>query len=429
MGEVRARCVVAADGRWQAELAALPAGGPHELLIEGKESLRIRDVLIGEVWLCSGQSNMEWPLTRSDGADAFIANAGDSQLRLLEVERRASAGPLRDLSGAWQVCSSESVAEFSAVAYHFGMELRAALGVPIGLVQSAWGGTPAEAWTSRSALSADPRLLARVINDAAASAKLSMARAQAAFAGSEAPRLPRAANRPAYLYNGMIAPLLPMRLRGVIWYQGESNAGRAEEYRYLFPTMIRNWRQDFGQGDLPFLFVQLSNWGGGRGWPELREAQTMTLAEPNTAMAVTIDIGDAEDIHPRNKQDVGLRLALAARALAYDEEVLYSGPMLESWQSEGHVIRLSFKNVSGGFRVLGESIQGFEVAGKEGEYRPAEARIEGEEILVSSGEVSAPTRVRYGWQPNPALNLYNQESLPALPFRTDGPMHFASNSR
>ncbi|MHC5066748.1 MAG: sialate O-acetylesterase [Planctomycetota bacterium] len=429
MSSSKAQARVGADGRWQAELSALPVGGPYELLIEGSETLRVRDVLVGEVWLCSGQSNMEWPLRRSDGAEDFIAQAKDPQLRVLEVARHASAGPVRTIRGEWQVCSPDAVAEFSAVAYHFGMELRAQLGVPVGLVQAAWGGTPAEAWTSRRALSAEPGLLSRVIRDAESSARLSMARARASFEGAEAPAGMRAASRPAYLYNGMIAPLLPLRLRGVIWYQGENNAGRHVEYRDLFPCMIRNWREDFGQGDFPFLFVQLANWARGEGWPELREAQTMTLSEPNTAMAVTIDIGDAEDIHPRNKQDVGLRLALAARAIAYGEDVLHSGPSLDTWKSEGHVLRLSFKHAPGGFRVLGDSIQGFEIAGKTGEFVSADARIDGGDILLSSDAVPAPTRARYGWKPNPVCNLYNKEGLPAQPFRTDGPELPKQNSR
>ena len=319
------------------------------------------------------------------------------------------------------------------------------MGVPFGIVQTAWGGTPAQAWTSRGALKADPSLQPvygiwdEVLADFPAAQEKyeralqdwEQAAAQAKAAGQEAPRRPRAPRGPGHphspsgLYNAMIAPLTPLAIRGAIWYQGENNASRSQGYLYrdLFPAMIEDWRHAWGQGPFPFLFVQLANFRRvpeKHEWPELREAQTMTLGLRNTGMAVTIDIGDSEDIHPANKQDVGHRLALAARSVAYGREVVHSGPSYRQLTREGSNIRLWFDNVGGGLKAAdGGSLNGFVIAGPDREFHEAGAYIDGDTIVVWSPKVKTPVAVRYGWRADPQATLFNRSGLPASPFRTD----------
>lgn len=436
------------DGEWHVTLKPMSAGGPFQMTVRANNTIVLHDVLVGEVWICSGQSNMEWPVAWSQNAEQEIAQANHPQIRLFMVPKAVSDRPLKDLNGgAWQLCTPETVRNFSAVGYFFARELHRALKVPVGMIQSAWGGTPAESWTSKPTLMANPSL--RYLLENWRRAEISYpqtlenyqrqltewekAAAQARAEGKPEPKKPDPPQdprtnpwKPAGLFNAMIAPIVPYAIQGAIWYQGESNAGRAYEYRLLFPTMIRDWREAWAQGDFPFLFVQLANFmavkpePGESAWAELREAQLMTLSLPNTGMAVAIDIGDANDIHPRNKQDVGKRLALNALAIAYGKKMVYSGPIYERMKREGSAIRLYFQHVDGGLTTPnGEPLKGFAIAGADRRFVWAEARIEGSTVVVSSPQVPEPVAVRYAWADNPVCNLYNKAGLPASPFRTD----------
>jgi len=610
LGRRRAKAIVEEDGTWKVHLKRLPAGGPHELNIEGAETLTFGNVLIGDVWVCSGQSNMVWWVKNGDhgvlNRDAEVATADYPEIRLLTVPSRVSFEPQDDVEwkkddtsrNGWLVCSPETVGPFSAVGYFFGRELHQHLDVPIGLILSAWGGTLAEAWTSEPALSempdfvpkieevkrelplyeqrrqehkqatvewskgldakdpgiqdgraawaapdlvmgdwvlmqlpcyweeaglgefdgfvwfrkdvaipeawagkdlelslgpindmdktwfngtqvgahevpghpwvprkytvpgslvqsgtaviavrvydmgrqggiyGKPELLSLNVKGGEAGSAIALAgpwryKVSADNSGVPAPPSPpyvnpNNPNLPSVLYNGMIAPVVPYGIRGAIWYQGESNASRAYQYRTLFPRMIRDWREKWGRGDFPFVFVQLANWQQVKpepdddAWAELREAQTMTLSLPNTGMAVTIDIGEADNIHPQNKQDVGRRLALAARHVAYGERLVYSGPMYDSMRVEGGAIRLEFDHVGGGLVVRsGAPLKGFAIAGSDRKFVWADAKIDGDTVVVWSDQVPEPVAVRYAWAINPVCNLYNTEGLPASPFRTD----------
>jgi sialate O-acetylesterase len=410
------------------------------LSITGDNSILITNVLVGEVWLCSGQSNMGFPLSRAANAQEAIAAAGDPELRLYTVPRGATDTPQTDAPGTWKECTPETATPFSAVAYFFGRDLRRALKVPVGLINSSVGGTPAEAWTSRPTLESDPALrgiLERYAEkvkayDPAAAAEqhaqaLEKHKAAAAKARAEhkpppaVPRAPvdpsRSSSRPSGLYNAMIAPLQPFAIAGVIWYQGESNASRAAEYQELFPALIRNWREAWGEGDFPFLFVQIAPHQ--RMTPEIREAQLLTWQKvPRTAMAVITDIGNETDIHPTKKEPVGDRLALAARAIAYGEKLEYSGPVYRSMKVKGQQVILSFTHVDGGLIAKDGELKGFTIAGADGNFTSATAKIEGKQVVVESPSVAAPTAVRYGWSSTPDVNLFNKQGLPATPFRT-----------
>ncbi len=421
-----------ADGRWTVKLDPLKAGGPLELTVAGKTTVTLEDVLVGEVWVASGQSNMQWSVKQSGNPDQEIAAADHPKLRLFHVPRVPADQPARDVNAKWEVCSPQSVAGFSAVAYYFGRELRKSLDVPIGLIHTSWGGTAAELWTSRRVFEGHEGLKDYVVfyqkrreTHAAQVAKLKEDSEKAKAEGKPAPKALGNFMDASCLYNGMIAPLIPYGIKGAIWYQGESNAGNAAGYRTLFPAMIKNWRDDWGQGDFPFLFVQLANFMARKpepsesNWAELREAQTRTLSLPNTGMAVIIDIGDAKDIHPKNKQDVGKRLALWAQAKVYGKDVVPSGPLYESMKVDGSRARISFKHAGSGLEARGGKLAGFAVAGEDRKFVWAEASIEGDEVVVSSPAVRAPVAVRYAWADNPDCNLYNKEGLPASPFRTD----------
>jgi sialate O-acetylesterase len=584
-------------GQWSVQLPPLAAGGPHTLDVVGKNTLRVTDVLVGEVWIASGQSNMEFSLAQAANAKNEIAAASYPRLRHFTVAKAMDVRPRSDVTGSWQVCSPETAGGFSAVGYFFARDLIKALDVPVGIIHTSWGGTPAEAWTSREALAASPELRKMVEDfdrrrsDPAARAEYERALAaweaqnvasdtgnegqaagfarpdldatqwqavempqrieQAGFAidgaiwfrrdveipaawagkdltlalgpiddfdttyfagvevghigketpgyytyprrctvpaalvkagrttiavrvfdrageggfgggakdltlgpaaGGEAPlglagtwlakveravgplspnwgtqpTSPEDQNAPTTLYNAMLAPLTPFAIKGAIWYQGESNAARAYQYRTLFPSMIRDWRRAFGQGDFPFHFVQLANFMARDAepaeseWAELREAQALTLAEPATGMAVIIDIGEGDNIHPRNKQDVGRRLALNALARTYGRALEYSGPTYRSMGIEGSAARLTLDHAQG-LVAKGEGgvVKGFAIAGADRKFVWAEARIEGQQVVVSSPKVQAPVAVRYGWGNNPEVNLYNAADLPAAPFRTD----------
>ena len=435
-----------AKGRWKVVLGRLKAGGPYTMTIAGpNNTITVNDILVGEVWVCSGQSNMQWPVSASRDADQEIAAADYPEIRLFSVERKVAETPQEECTAAWSVCTPETVPAFSAVGYFFGRELYQALGVPVGLVHTSWGGTPSEAWTSLPALESDPAakpLLAywdKVLADWPETKKTYDAQVdawkaqveKAKAAGKDAPRKPRMPrnpehpHRPASLYNAMINPLRPFAIQGAIWYQGESNAGRAFQYRSLFPLMIEDWRAAWGQGDFSFYFVQLANFRERQAepvedaWAELREAQTMTLALKNTGMAVIIDIGEAGNIHPKNKQDVGKRLALNALAKDYGKRIPYSGPMYRSMRRKGNAIVLSFKHAKGGLVAKGGALKGFAIAGANRKFVWADATIKGKKVVVQSDVVSDPVAVRYAWGTNPACNLYNGADLPASPFRTD----------
>jgi len=434
------------EGRWTVKLAPLDAGGPFELTVAGNNTITLHNVLVGEIWFCSGQSNMQWPVNLAANAEQEKAESNCSTIRLFSIKRTVAGQPLQDTEGKWVACSSETVMSFSAVGYFFGRYLHKELETPVGLIHSSWGGTPAEAWTSRSTLESDAEFKPILDHWEQTLAKYPQAEkeyqkqlaqwkqdvANAKNEGKKAPRKPQTPigpnhpHRAAGLYNGMIAPLIPYAIKGVIWYQGESNAGQAYQYRKLFPMMIQNWRRDWGQGDFPFLFVQLANFmkrqpqPAESAWAELREAQLMTLVLPKTAMAVAIDIGEANDIHPRNKQDVGYRLGLAARTIAYGSDVVYSGPIYESMIVEDDKVRLRFKHIGSGLVTRdSEPLKGFAIAGPDHKFAWADAKIDNNTVVVWSEQVPNPIAVRYAWADNPDCNLYNKAGLPASPFRTD----------
>lgn len=595
----KATAAADARGRWEVFVGPHKAGGPFELNVAGRNTLTFRNVLVGEVWVCSGQSNMEWSLANAQDGDRAAAAADYPSVHLFTVTKKTSAEPLDNVEGHWVVTTPKEAAQFSAVGYFFGRELHRRLNVPVGLIHTSWGGTPAEAWTSRATLNTvavlrpildrynrqladlprlqreyqtaqaewarkyvmeDPgnrgepqgyakpgydaagwkrmrlpqlwesagldvdgvvwfrrevevsaawagkdltlklgaiddfdttyfngervgstgtdtpnawvalrqyrvpgalvragrntvavRVFDRVGGGGFVGGEMLLAPADSKTAGSVAldgewsyteeatvpsrridysqqPQAPGPANpnSPTVLYNAMLAPLFPYAIRGAVWYQGESNAGRAQQYRQLFPAMIRDWRAAWGEGDFPFYFVQLANWKARPAdsidseWAELREAQTLTLREaPHTGMAVTIDIGNPDDIHPRNKLDVGLRLARWALADTYGLKLEKSGPLYGSYKVEGDRVRVSLTHAGGLKTRDGAAPTGFYVAGADRKFVPAEARIEKGAVVVWSRDVPAPVAVRYAWADNPAANLYNSEGLPASPFRTD----------
>jgi sialate O-acetylesterase len=429
-------------GFWSVHLPPVEAGGPFELSVKGNNTITLKDVLVGDVWVASGQSNMEFPVREGVNAQSEIAAANQPEIRLFHVSNKVAGYPLDDVDAkSWTACTPETVPDFSAVAYFFGRHLHEKLAVPIGLIETSWGGTPAEAWTSLRGISADASLMpvfaawARLNDDAAVHrsrrekqlSEWRQAVARAKAEGKEPPEFPWEPNidnswTPSGLYNAMIAPLTRYPIRGAIWYQGESNASpeRAPLYARLFGTLIQDWRRAWGQGDFPFLFVQLANFktGPGARWPELREAQLRTLALAATGMAVTIDIGNPDDIHPKNKQDAGLRLALAARAIAYGEKIEYAGPLYRLAVPEGNTVRIWFEHTGAGLSAKRGVLKGFEVASADRKFVSADARIEGKTVVVSSSSVRMPAFVRYGWADDPDCTLYNAEGLPASPFRS-----------
>src|SRR3954464_9267618 len=384
------------NGKWEAWLKPLSAAGPLEMAIN---DLAIKDVMVGEVWVGSGQSNMEFVLNNAVNHDEEIAHASYPLIHLFHVKRIVSEQPADDVVGTWDVCSPAAIPRFSAVEYFFGRHLHQALHVPMGLIESDWGGTPAQSWTSKEMLQSDPAL--RFIQDDWERAlsnypaakqryeqQLETWNAAAAKAKAEGrtppnrpgpPPGPGHPNTPAGLYNGMIAPLTPFAIRGVIWYQGESNASEAHAYRYrrLFGDMIEDWRNRWAEGDFPFLFVQLANFKSNQWWPGLRESQTETLRLRNTGMAVAVDVGESTDIHPKNKQDVGKRLALAALHVAYGKALEYSGPVFQQATPEGAAMRVYFTHADGMQANGGAAaVTGFTIAGADGNFVPAEARID-----------------------------------------------------
>jgi sialate O-acetylesterase len=425
-------------GRWSVYLAPGDAGGPYAMTIKAANTITLNDILVGDVWVASGQSNMEFPMKALLNPDAEIAAANYPKIRIFRVEQRPSSYPKSDVEAkTWAACTPESVAESSAVAYYFARDLLQKNNVPIGLLETFWGGTPAESWTSLPSLSADASLMpvfadrSQMVEERETTLlrlqkqdrEWEQAAAQAKADGKPEPGRPWHPDfdawAPAALFNGMVSPLTRFAIRGAIWYQGEANAGRtAPLYGRQLRTLIADWRRAWDVGDFPFLIVQLANWNAGADsqWPEVREGQRQTLSVKNTGMAVTIDIGDAVDIHPKDKLDVGLRLARAARAISYGEKIEWSGPLYRQLTREDHALRVWFDHASGMTAKNGPLV-GFEIAGSDGKYVAADARIDGEAVVVSSATVTDPVSVRYGWAANPTCNLFNREGLPASPFR------------
>jgi sialate O-acetylesterase len=438
-----------AEGRWIATLPAMAASAVGaDLTIAGDETVTLRDVLVGEVWLCSGQSNMAWNVARSANAEQEIAAANFPLLRHIKIQGRSSAEPQSTVkTSGWEPTTPATVGAFSAVGYFFGRHLQRELGVPVGLVNSCWSGSQIEAWMSREVLDResafevvakrwnevlaeypekkaeyDQRMAEWEKIETAAKAANPNATEMKRVGRPEVPLGPGHYNAPTGLYNGMIHPLLPLALRGTIWYQGEGNAARAAEYAGLFKALIQSWRAEFRQGDFPFYWVQLANRYHRRPiWTELRAAQTETLAVANTGQAVTIDIGERDQTHARNKQDVGRRLALIALAKTYGRDIEYSGPMFTGVEREGTALRVRFTHAMGGLIARGGAMASLEVAGDDGNYVPAAGHIDGETLLVSAPGVEDPVAVRYAWAENPSSNLYNTAGLPAAPFRSKKP--------
>lgn len=468
------------DGNWMAKLAAFPAGTDGTLTIRGEEkkpmpkekkapnAVVFRDVAVGEVWVCSGQSNMEMSLAgcSKGGGPEAIKNSANPNLRVFTVPKFArptpdkgfNPKPPNDKFSHWLPSQPDNAPMFSAVAYWFGRDLQKALNVPVGLIHTSWGGTPAEAWTSIEALNAEPSIkyYAESLQNRLKNYDPQKVRAQyedalakwradseaAKQAGKPAPKQPNmpaapgtSPNEGSTLYNGMIAPLLPFAIKGAIWYQGESNAGKPIEYRTLYADMISDWRKRWGQ-DFPFYCVQLAPWQPGKGegdnWAYLREAQGIASEKvKNAGVAVITDAGDKEDIHPQKKEPAGARLALLALANTYGQRIEYSGPAYKSMRVDGNKAILSFDHLGGGLSVAhftmpgaGEvggdgKLVGFTVAGEDKVFHPATALIQGDNVVVWSEQVSKPVAVRYGWKNFPVANLSNRLGLPASPFRTD----------
>jgi sialate O-acetylesterase len=476
------RTQATANGSWRITLPPMAASAePRELNIGGQV---IKDVLVGEVWLASGQSNMGFPLANAHNADQALASAGDPLLRFFTVQNATAAEPQTDLRGRWDLSTPDSAKSFSAVAYFFARDLRAKLGVPVAILHSSWGGTPAQAWLSMDALRQPPTFANYVQRYDEAAAKhreilahpdlmeayrkdLAQWQKEIAPAFNEAMRawnaskngpkpvpakaepanpdpmdIPSPSSRPgtpSVIFNAKIAPLAGYAIRGALWYQGEANASGGIEYRTLLPRLIGDWRQQWGQGDFPFLVVQLAAWdmypspAPFHQWPWLREAQAMTVKTvPNTALAVAIDVGNPNDVHPKGKEPVGQRLALAARKLAYGEKIIASGPVFREATVVDSSMRVTFDE-SGGGLTIGQApwhadgvepfptdrLIGFSIAGEDHQWHDANARIDWACVVVSSPEVPKPVAVRYGWANSPRCNLYNKEGLPAVPFRSD----------
>jgi len=436
-------------GKWSVNLDPMPAGGPHVMTVAGKNTLTYEDVLVGEVWLCSGQSNMQWGLGSANDADLESLAAKDAGVRFLSVPNKGTQEPQNDFKGRWEVCTPESARQFSAVGYFFGRQIRQTLGVPVGLIDDSWGGSSCEAWVRRDLLAADPKykdLMARweeaekdlpakveayrrKLDDHKAAVESAKAEGKPAPQPPQNPEARMTGNaRPGNIYNGALKPTIGYGLRGAIWYQGESNAGRAYQYRDLFPLMIQSWRDEWGVGDFSFYWAQLADYQaekpepGGSQWAELREAQTMTMNRlPKTGQAVIIDLGEAQDIHPRNKQGVAMRLARWALAHDYGLPINCRSPEYQSMEVKGDAVVLSFSNVGSGLKAFDVAEpRGFAVAGADRKFHWAKAKVVGKgKIEVTAEGVSDPVAVRYAWADNPVCNLYSREGLPLTPFRTD----------
>ena len=438
--------VADAKGNWRIKLPAQQVGGPYTLHFKGNNTLELTNVLFGEVWVCSGQSNMEWSVRASKDADAEIAAADYPKIRLFDIPHKPSGLLQQDVEADWHETTPQTIENFSAVAYYFGRKLYKNLNVPIGLISTNWGGTRIEPWTPPAGFASVPALesISKEIQEAHVSYREQLPEKmkeieawivetrKALETDARLTQMPdnrhplRHHARPTGLFNGMVHPIVPYAIRGAIWYQGESNLRDGMLYHEKMKALINGWRSVWGQGDFPFYFVQLApfnygGWGENPFWlPQIWEAQAATLSVPNTGMAVTTDVGDLKDIHPRNKQEVGRRLALWALAKTYDrEDVTYSGPIYKSMLVEGDTIRLRFDFVGSGLMAKDEqSLTWFEIAGEDKQFVAATAMIDDDTIVVSSDAVENPVAVRFGWHQSAEPNLVNKEGLPASPFRT-----------
>lgn len=437
------------DGSWEVLLDPVNEyGGPHTLTVKGKNTVTFSDVMIGEVWVCAGQSNMQWSVNQSRDADIEKAAAKFPAIRIISVPQVGTQETQWNFNGKWKTCSPESVGDFSAVGYFFGRQLHQTLGVPIGLINNAWGGSAAEAWVRRDKLAAHGPLKALnerwvKFEEGAAGYEKAMtdwkeSAAKAKAEGKPVPQQPanpegmmKGNSRPGNIHAGVLAPTIGYGIRGAIWYQGETNASRAYQYRELFPFMIRSWREEWGVGDFPFYWVQLADFMAEKpepaesAWAELREAQTMTMkALPNTGEAVIIDLGEGKDIHPTNKQDVGKRLARWALVETYKTPgIVCRSPLYKSMEKQGNKIVLSFDYVKSNkdWRPFDVNVPiGFTIAGADKKFVAAKATILADgRIEVVSDAVADPVAVRYAWADNPICNMYSSAGLPLTPFRTD----------
>ena len=454
IGEQQLSTTAGADGKWLVKTEPLKAGGPLEMTVAGKNTLTIKDVLVGEVWLCSGQSNMGMTVAGVKDVAKEVAEAKHPQIRMFSVRQTAVDAPQETVQGSWVVCDPKTVAGFSAAAYFFGRDLHEAIKVPVGLINSSWGGTRIEPWISPAALEAEP-LTKEVFEKfkslpepteqemkeyAEANVKWNAAVAEAKKEGKKAPprpalKSPKQPNQPNFgrLYNGMIAPLVPYAIRGAVWYQGESNGGEGIRYRSLMPDLITDWRNHWNQGgasqDFPFLIVQLPGNGAlspvgvaeHTGWTLIREAEMKTAGKlPNVGTAVTIDTSPDGNLHPPEKQPVGHRLALIAENKFYGmKDVVSSGPVFDSLKADGDKLHITFKETHGGLEARDGALIGFCVAGEDHKFYAADATIEGDSVILHSAQVAKPVAARYAWAHHPVCNLFNKAGLPAGPFRTD----------
>jgi sialate O-acetylesterase len=437
----------AADGKWMVKLDNLQTSDkPAEMIIAGKNNVAIKDVLVGEVWLGSGQSNMEFTVSKNlqkypNQAKRFagvineeeeIAKADYPLIRMFTVKMKTSGEVLDDVEGQWQVCTPQNVPGFSAVGYFFSRDLFNAIHRPVGFINSSYGASCAQAWISKSALESDPKFkpvldtfdtaMARYQQQLAEAATRPAPTTQTGRGNARPPRSPVSdQHQPFVLYNAMLKGIQPYAIKGALWYQGESiTTGGTEMYTQLMNLLIQSWRQQWGQGDFPFYFVQLASLDNNSNRPEVREAQAKSLSMPNTAMAVTTDIGNKSDVHPHDKQTLGDRLARIARARDYGEAIEYAGPMYESMKVDGNKIRVKFSHAGKGLVSKGDELKMFEIAGADGKFIPAKATIDGDSVIVSAEGVSQPTAVRYAWNRwADDANLYNADGLPAAQFRSN----------
>jgi len=436
------------NGEWRVELKPLKTGAHLTITVRGANTIVVNDVLVGEVWLGSGQSNMGLQVKGANNFAVERAAADIPEIRMFTVEHNTSSNLLDDCKGTWLVCNSNHVGNFSAALYFFGRNLHQSLKVPVGLIHSSWGGTAIQPWMPLEVLtnySGYPAMLARKQKDIAnwparkQQIEADLKAWEIADAAAKAAHQPEpvkpwmpgppdsGANMPSQIYNAMIHPLIHYWIRGVVWYQGEANAGGgaagAADYTELQSRLIAGWRQNWGIGDFPFYYTQLPNWNNdgdhtSNSWAFFREGQANILKVPNTGMAVTIDIGEANNIHPKNKQEAGRRLALQALAKTYRQKVVCHGPEFLRSEINGAELKIIFTHTDGGLAAQGGKLKGFAIAGADRKWHPADARIADDAVMVSSREVRQPVAARYDWANNPDGNLYNGAGLPAMPFRT-----------
>ncbi len=396
------QAMISNQAHWAVKLKTPSAGGPFTISMKGNETIVLKNVLIGEVWVCSGQSNMEWSAdSKIINTDEEVKNSNYPNIRLFHVKKLGSESAQENCFADWEVCTPETMHSFSAIGYFFGRDLQQNLNVPVGIIEAAWGGTPAEVWVRKELVESDPLLKS-------CSDKLKT--------------YDWWPSKPGVVYNGMIAPLIPYGIAGAIWYQGESNADTPESYRKLFKTLIESWREDFDK-EFPFYYVQIAPYTYGMDTRAtlIRETQMQTLDVPKTGMVVVSDLVDnVKDIHPKDKQDVGKRLASLALAETYGVQgLIYKYPLYQSMKVEKSKVRISFENVSKGLKCNGDEISSFEIAGVDKVFRPARVKIDGNTVVVSSKEVKNPVAVRYEFSNDAIGNLFSTEGLPVAPFRTD----------